>query len=100
MAKAGRGGPALATAAIGSFVAGTAATIALALGAPWVVKIALAFGPWDYFALMVLAFTTVSAAFGDSRLKGIVSLFIGTAIGVYSCPLVERSGGLRQELPE
>ncbi|OJH41380.1 hypothetical protein [Cystobacter ferrugineus] len=30
----------------------------------------------------------------------IVSLFIGTAIGVYSCPLVERSGGLRQELPE
>src|ERR1700755_3147167 len=57
MAKAGRGGPALATAAIGSFVAGTIATIALAVIAPWVVRVALAFGPWDYFALMVLAFT-------------------------------------------
>ena len=49
MAQAGRGGPALATAAIGSFVAGTIATIALALLAPWVVKLALSFGPAEYF---------------------------------------------------
>ena len=40
MARAGRGGPALATAAIGSFVAGTIATVALALLAPWVVRFA------------------------------------------------------------
>ena len=92
MAKAGRGGPALATAAIGSFVAGTIATIALALIAPWVVKVALAFGPWDYFALMVLAFTTVSAAFGDSRLKGIVSLFIGLTLGLVGIDLQIGSG--------
>jgi putative tricarboxylic transport membrane protein len=82
MAKAGRGGPALATAAIGSFVAGLIATIALAFLAPWVVKLALAFGPREYFALMVLAFITVSAAFGNSALRGLTSLFIGLALGL------------------
>jgi putative tricarboxylic transport membrane protein len=82
MAKAGRGGPALATAAIGSFVAGLIATILLAFIAPWVVKVALAFGPREYFALMVLAFITVSAAFGDSTLRGLTSLFIGLTLGL------------------
>ncbi|MEB2843839.1 tripartite tricarboxylate transporter permease [Rhizobiales bacterium RZME27] len=82
MARAGRGGPALATAAIGSFVAGLIATIALAFIAPFVVKFALAFGPREYFALMVLAFVTVSAAFGDSTLRGLTSLFIGLALAI------------------
>lgn len=80
MARAGRGGPALATAAIGSFVAGLIATLALAFLAPWVVRIALLFGPREYFALMMLAFVTVSAAFGDSTLRGLTSLFIGLAL--------------------
>jgi putative tricarboxylic transport membrane protein len=82
MARAGRGGPALATAAIGSFVAGTIATIGLAFLAPWLVKVAVGFGPWDYFALMVLAFVTVSATFGDSPLRGLTSLALGLAIGL------------------
>lgn len=82
MARAGRGGPALATAAIGSFVAGLIATIGLALIAPWIVKFALSFGPAEYFALMVLAFMTVSAAFGDSTLRGLTALFIGLALGL------------------
>jgi len=80
MARAGRGGPALATAAIGSFVAGLLATLALAFIAPWIVRFALAFGPREYFALMVLAFVTVSAAFGDSTLRGLTSLFLGLAL--------------------
>ncbi len=80
MARKGRGGPALATAAIGSFVAGLIATLALAFLAPYVVKLALIFGPREYFGLMVLAFVTVSAAFGDSTLKGLTSLFIGLAL--------------------
>ncbi|MBA3909067.1 MAG: tripartite tricarboxylate transporter TctA [Rhodobacter sp.] len=80
MAKAGRGGPALATAAIGSFVAGLLATLALAFLAPHIVKLALVFGPREYFALMMLAFVTVSAAFGDSTLKGLTSLFIGLGL--------------------
>lgn len=87
MARAGRGGPALATAAIGSFIAGLLATIALAFVAPWVVGFALAFGPREYFALMVLAFVTVSAAFGDSTLRGLTSLFIGLALGLVGIDL-------------
>lgn len=82
MARKGRGGPALATAAIGSFVAGTIATLLLAFLAPHVVKLALVFGPREYFALMVLAFVTVSAAFGDSTRKGLTSLFLGLGLGV------------------
>ncbi|RJL02327.1 tripartite tricarboxylate transporter permease [Paracoccus siganidrum] len=80
MARKGRGGPALATAAIGSFIAGLIATLLLAFLAPSIVKIALVFGPREYFALMVLAFVTVSAAFGDSALRGLTSLFLGLAL--------------------
>jgi len=82
MAKAGRGGPALATAAIGSFVAGLIATLGISVLAPWLVELAVQFGPWDYFALMVLAFITVSATFGDSVLRGITSLALGLVLGL------------------
>ncbi len=82
MARAGRGGPALATAAIGSFVAGTIATICLALLAPWIVELAVGFGPWDYFGLMMLAFVTISATFGSSVLRGLTSLALGLVLGL------------------
>ena len=54
MAKQGRAGPALTTSAVGSFFAGTVATLLLALFAPPLADIALTFGPADYFSLMVL----------------------------------------------
>ena len=82
MARAGRGGPALATAAIGSFVAGTLGTIALTVSAPAMVELALRFGPAEYFALAVLAFVMVSAVLGDSRLHGFASLLFGLLLGV------------------
>lgn len=82
MARAGRGGPALATAAIGSFIAGLIATIGLAFFAPILVKLAVQFGPWDYFGLMLIAFVTVSATFGDSPLRGLTSLAIGLWLGL------------------
>jgi putative tricarboxylic transport membrane protein len=82
MAKAGRAGPALATSAIGSFVAGTLATIALTLLAPLVVELALKFGPAEYFALMVFAFTTVAAVLGASTVRGLTSLFLGLLLGL------------------
>lgn len=82
MARQGRGGPALATAAIGSFIAGLIATLGLAFIAPYVVKFALSFGPSEYFALMLLAFMTVSAAFGESTLRGLTALFVGLALGL------------------
>ena len=82
MARRGRGGPALATAAIGSFVATLIATMGLALFAPMLVKIAIQFGPWDYFGLMLIAFVTVSATFGSSPLRGLTSLAIRLWLGL------------------
>lgn len=82
MAKSGRGAAALATAAIGSFVAGTIATVLLSFIAPWVADVAVMLGPQDYFALMVLAFVAVSAVLGSSLLRGLVSLGIGLALGL------------------
>jgi putative tricarboxylic transport membrane protein len=82
MARAGRGGAALATAALGSFVAGTLATAALTVSAPVMVELALRFGPAEYFALAVLAFVAVSAVLGESRLNGFASLLFGLFLGV------------------
>ena len=82
MAKRGRAGPALATSAIGSFIAGTIATLLVTLLAPLVVEIALKFGPAEYFALMVFAFTTVAAVLGVSTVRGLSSLFVGLLLGL------------------
>jgi putative tricarboxylic transport membrane protein len=82
MARQGRGAAALTTAAIGSFVAGTLATLALTFCAPLLARIALRFGPAEYFALTVVAFTTVSLLLGSSRAKGLFSLFLGLSVGL------------------
>jgi len=82
MAKRGRAGPALATSAIGSFVAGTIATVLLTLLAPMVVEVALKFGPTEYFALMVFAFVTVAAVLGSSTVRGLTMLFLGLLFGL------------------
>ena len=75
MARNGRAGQALSTAAIGSFVAGTMGTLALTFLSPWVVEAALAFGPAEYFSLMVLSLVAVSAVLGNSVLRGLGLLF-------------------------
>jgi putative tricarboxylic transport membrane protein len=100
MAKAGRGGPALATAAIGSFVAGTLATLGIVFLAPWLVDIAVHFGPEDYFALMCVAFITVSATFGDSPIRGLTSLFIGLALGLIGIDKLTGQARLAFGMPE
>src|SRR5918997_520384 len=82
MARSGRGGAALATAAIGSFVAGTISTVAITFLAPLIAQVALLFQPADYFALMVLAFVSVTALVGRSLVRGMVSLFIGLSMGL------------------
>jgi putative tricarboxylic transport membrane protein len=82
MALRGRGAAALTTAALGSFVAGTIATLALALFAPALASVALEFGPAEYFALALLAFSTVTALLGASLARGLFSLFLGTALGL------------------
>jgi putative tricarboxylic transport membrane protein len=82
MARAGRGGAALATAAIGSFIAGTIATLALALTAPLLIQVALRMGPAEYFAIIVVAFASVVSVLGNSVAKGAVSLFLGLLLGL------------------
>ncbi len=82
MAKRGRAGAALATAALGSFVAGSIATIVVTLFAPIVAEWGLQFGPAEKFALMLLAFTTISALLGSSALRGFAALLIGLFIGM------------------
>ena len=82
MAKSGRAGAALATSAIGSFVAGSIATVLVTLFAPMLAEFAVRLGPPEYFMLMVLAFTTVSAVLGQSTVRGLTALFIGLAMGL------------------
>ena len=87
MARNGRASAALATAALGSFVAGTIGTVGLTFVAPLLVKFALAFGPAEYFAIIVLGFTTISAVLGDTPIRGFVSLFFGLALGLIGIDL-------------
>jgi putative tricarboxylic transport membrane protein len=82
MARRGRAGAALATAAIGSFVAGTISTLLITFLAEPVADIAVSFQPPDYFALTVLAFVTVTALLGRSLVRGFLSLFVGLFIGL------------------
>ncbi len=82
MAKRGRAGAALATAAIGSFVAGTLGTVALTVSAPAMARVAIAFGPADYFALIVLAFVATASLLGSSRTAGLLSLAVGVVLGL------------------
>jgi putative tricarboxylic transport membrane protein len=82
MAKRGRAAQALATAAIGSFVAGTIGTLLVALLAPTIVRLAVQLGAPDYFAIMVLAFVAVTSVLGSSWIRGFSSLLIGLTIGL------------------
>lgn len=100
MARAGRGGPALATAAIGSFVAALVATFGLAFLAPILVKVAVQFGPWDYFGLMLIAFVTVSATFGSSPLRGLTSLAFGLWLGLMGIDQLTGQARLTFGVPE
>lgn len=81
MARQGRGAAALATSAIGSFIAGTIGTLALTFLAPAIAELAFIFGPEDYFALMMLSFTSVAVVMGRSTVRGFTALFFGLALG-------------------
>src|SRR5688572_29430058 len=82
MAQRGRAAQALATAAIGSFVAGTIGTALLVFVAPLVVRVAVNLGAPDYIAIMVLAFFAVTEVLGASRVRGFASLALGLMIGL------------------
>ncbi len=100
MAKRGRAAQALATAAIGSFVAGTIATLLLALLAPTVADVALLIGPADFFAIIVLAFIAVTSVLGSSRVRGLAALGLGLAIGLVGIDATSGQQRLTFGIPE
>ena len=81
MAKRGRAGPALATAALGSFFAGTVGTIVLALFAAPLARVALEFGPAEYFSLVVLGLIASIALASGSTLKALAMIVLGLLLG-------------------
>ncbi|WP_181312231.1 tripartite tricarboxylate transporter permease [Nocardioides campestrisoli] len=100
MAKKGRAAQALATAAIGSFVAGTIGTLLVAFFTPPLARIAVQLGAPSYFAIMLLSLVLVTAVLGGSRLRGFIGLAIGLTIGLVGLDLstgqARLTGGLLQ----
>ncbi|MFS0884318.1 tripartite tricarboxylate transporter permease [Aeromicrobium sp. 179-A 4D2 NHS] len=82
MAKRGRAAQALATAAIGSFVAGTIGSVLLVVLMPSVADVVVKLGAPSYFAIMLFALFTVTAVLGSSKLRGFISLFLGLTIAL------------------
>lgn len=87
MAKAGRAAQALATAAIGSFVAGTIGTMGVVFFAPALADIAVEIGAPSYLAITVMALVLVTAVLGSSKLRGFIALFLGLTIGLVGLDL-------------
>ncbi len=77
LSKMGLAGKALATSAIGSFVGGTISIVAMMFFAPLLSQWAIKFGPAEYFALIVFAFSTLSSLTGTNLAKGLIATIIG-----------------------
>ncbi|MFG1193447.1 tripartite tricarboxylate transporter permease, partial [Xanthobacter flavus] len=82
MARKGRAGAALATAALGSFFAGTVATVLLAILSPPLAEVALAFGPPEYFSLMVLGLIASVTLASGSMIKALGMIVLGLLLGL------------------
>ena len=82
MARHGRAGKALGIAAIGSFIAGTVATLVIAVAAPPLAEVALKFGPAEYFSLMVLGLVAAVVLAHGSLLKAISMVVLGLLLGL------------------
>ncbi|MEC4720167.1 tripartite tricarboxylate transporter permease [Noviherbaspirillum sp. CPCC 100848] len=82
MARNGHAGKALATAALGSFFAGSVATVLLALFAPPLAELALKFGPAEYFSLMVLGLVASVVLAHGSLLRAIGMIILGLLLGL------------------
>jgi TctA family transporter len=82
MARQGRAGPALAIAAIGSFIAGCFATVLIVIAAPPLTRMAQQFAPADYFSLMLLGLTLAVVMASGSIVKAIGMIFLGMLLGL------------------
>ena len=82
MTRKGRAGPALAIAAVGSYVAGTASVVGLMLLAPPLAAFALSFGPPEYVALLLLGLTVLAYMSGGSVPKSLAMAALGLLLGM------------------
>ncbi len=82
MARKGRAGAALAIAALGSFFAGTVATLLIAAFSPALAEVAFLFGPVEYFAMMVLGLTAATLLAHGSFIKGVAMVLTGLILGL------------------
>jgi TctA family transporter len=82
MAQKGKAGAALAIAAIGSFIAGTAATAVVVIFAPPLSIIALSFGPPEYFSLIVLGLILSVTLASGSVIKALAMIVLGLLFGL------------------
>jgi len=100
MARNGQAGKALATAALGSFFAGTVATILLALFAPPLAELALKFGPAEYFSLMVLGLVASVVLASGSLLNAIGMVILGLLMGLIGTDVNSGAARYTFDLPE
>jgi TctA family transporter len=100
MARQGRAGAALSTAALGSFFAGTVATLLLAVFAPPLAEMALKFGPAEYFSLMVLGLVASVALANGSLLKAIGMIVLGLLLGLVGSDVNSGTPRFTFEIPD
>ena len=82
MARQGRAGPALAIAAIGSFVAGTFGTLLIALAGPPLAEVALKFGAPEYFSLMLMGLVAAAVLAQGDMIKSLAMVAMGLLLGI------------------
>jgi putative tricarboxylic transport membrane protein len=100
MAQQGRAGEALSVSAVGSFVAGTLAALAIAVAAPILAEFALTFRPADYFALMLLGLVLATVLARGSVLKGIAMMLVGVFLGLVGTDINDNSLRYTLGIPE
>jgi len=88
MARQGRAGAALGMAAIGSFIAGTLALVALTFFSPLLTSVALSFGPPENFGLMVFGLVTTLFMIGGSKVKGVLMIALGFLMATIGMDIV------------
>jgi TctA family transporter len=100
MARQGRAGPALAAAGLGSFFAGTVATMVIAAFAPPLTELAFKFGPAEYFSLMVLGLIGAVVLASGSLLKAVAMILLGLLIGQINTDVISGVPRYSFDIPE
>jgi TctA family transporter len=100
MARRGRAGAALGVAAIGSFIAGTFATMLVAAFAPPLIEVAFKFGPAEYFSLMVLGLIGAVVLASGSLIKAIGMILLGLLLGLIGTDVNSGVARFSFDIPE